>query len=119
MPFPFLPAGAVLAASVLVGALVVFGLILRAMDKAIVGLRDDMLSGLVSGLRTWRSAGRDGGSVVSSPASGGSSLGGSGFEATPSDDWRTLSASTAATTPSPELIDLGNRPIEKQSDNKR
>ena len=37
MPFPFLPAGAVLAATVLVAALSVFGLVLRAMDRAIVG----------------------------------------------------------------------------------
>ncbi|HLO35212.1 MAG TPA: hypothetical protein VK194_03985, partial [Candidatus Deferrimicrobium sp.] len=56
MPFPFLPAGAVVAASVLIAALTAFGLILRAMDRAIVGLRDTILSGLVSGLRTWSSS---------------------------------------------------------------
>lgn len=56
MPFPFLPAGAVLAATVLVAALSVFGLVLRAMDRAIVGLRDTVVSGLVSGLRTWNTA---------------------------------------------------------------
>jgi hypothetical protein len=100
MPFPFLPAGAVLAASVLIGALVVFGLVLRAMDRAIVGLRDTMLPGLVSGLRTWGSAGRDRLTVASSPASSGSPWGGSGSEA----------------TASPELIDLGSHPIEPQPD---
>ena len=107
MPFPFLPAGAVLAASVLIGALVAFGLILRAMDRAIVGLRDDMLSGLVSGLRTWRSAGRDRLTVESSPASSGSPWGDS------------ASTSPAEAMPSPEVIDLGSRPIEPPPDNLR
>ena len=56
MPFPFLPGGVLLAASVLIGALAGFGLILRAMDRAIVGVRDNLLSGLVSGIRTWGTA---------------------------------------------------------------
>jgi hypothetical protein len=56
MAFPFLPFGAVLAASVLLAALSVFGLILRAMDRAILGLRDTAVSGLVAGLRTWTTA---------------------------------------------------------------
>ncbi|HEY3164128.1 MAG TPA: hypothetical protein VGJ71_07185 [Candidatus Limnocylindrales bacterium] len=53
MPFPFLPLGAVVAASILIAALTVFGLALRAIDRTVVGLRDTMLSGVVSGLRTW------------------------------------------------------------------
>jgi hypothetical protein len=106
MPFPFLPAGALLAASVLLGALVAFGLILRAMDRAIVGLHDNMLSGLVSGIRTWGSAGRDGLVITSPGATSGSPWGGS--ESNP----------TAEATPSPEVIDLGSRPIEPQPDNK-
>jgi len=121
MPFPFLPAGALLAASVLIGALVVFGLILRAMDRAIVGLRDTMISGLVSGLRTWRSASGDPLMVVSSPASSGSPWGDSGSEAMSSAGRSTNSASTTAAEamPSPEVIDLGSRPIGKQRDNNR
>ena len=99
MPFPFLPAGALLAASVLIGALAVFGLILRAMDRTIVGLRNTMLPGLVSGLRTWRSAGRDRLMVVSSPASSGSPWG----------DSASMPATDAF--PAPEVIDLGRRPI--------
>jgi hypothetical protein len=121
MPFPFLPAGVVLAASVLIGALVAFGLILRAMDRAIVGLRDNMLTGLVSGLRTWRSAGRDHLIAVSSPASSESPWGGSGSGAMPSGGRSTnpASAPTAEAMPSPEVIDLGSRPIERQSEKRR
>jgi hypothetical protein len=107
MPFPFLPAGAVLAASVLIGALVAFGLILRAMDRAVVGLRDTMLPGLVSGLRTWGSAGRDHPTVASAPAPIGSPWGGS------------VSTPAAEAMPSPEVIDLGSRPIEQQPGNRR
>jgi hypothetical protein len=57
MPFPFLPAGAVVAVSVLIGALTAFGLILRATDRAatraVAGLRGSVLPGLVSGIRGW------------------------------------------------------------------
>jgi hypothetical protein len=57
MPFPFLPAGALVAVSVLIGALTAFGLVLRATDRAatraVTGLRDSVLPGLVSGLRGW------------------------------------------------------------------
>jgi hypothetical protein len=107
MPFPFLPAGALLAASVLIGALVAFGLILRAMDRAIVGLRDNMLSGLVSGLRTWGSARPDLQMNASSGASSGSPRGGS------------ASTPKAEGMPAPEVIDLGSRPINEQPDTKR
>ena len=57
MPFPFLPAGAVVAVSVLIGALTAFGLILRATDRAatraVTGLRGSVLPSLVSGIRGW------------------------------------------------------------------
>jgi hypothetical protein len=56
MPFPFLPWGALLASAVLGGALIVFGLVLRAMDHAVTASRRSMLPGLVSGFRTWASA---------------------------------------------------------------
>jgi hypothetical protein len=56
MPFPFLPGGALLALAVLGGALTVFGLALRAMDKAITASRRSMLPGLVSGFRKWAEA---------------------------------------------------------------
>lgn len=121
MPFPFLPAGALLAASVLIGALVAFGLILRAMDRAIVGIRDNMLSGLVSGLRTWGSARGERLTVVPSPASSGSPWGHSDPEAISPAGLSSHSASTTATEamPAPEVIDLGSRPIGKQGDHKR
>jgi hypothetical protein len=57
MPFPFLPAGAIVAVSVLIGALTAFGLILRATDRAatraVAGLRGSVLPSLVSGIRGW------------------------------------------------------------------
>jgi hypothetical protein len=60
VPFPFLPLGWVLAVTVLVGALTLFGLALRAMDRAAtrVGgeLRATILPGLVAGLRDWQPA---------------------------------------------------------------
>ena len=67
MPFPFLPLGAVLAASILIAALTVFGLLLRAIDRGLVALRDTMASGLVSGLRRWNEASTPLRRVVSSP----------------------------------------------------
>ncbi len=57
MPFPFLPGGVLLAIAVLGGALMVFGLVLRAMDRAVTASRRSVLPGLVSGFRTWASAG--------------------------------------------------------------
>jgi hypothetical protein len=60
MPFPFLPLGWVLAVAVLLVALILFGLALRAMDRAatrVAGeLRTTVLPGLVSGLRGWQPA---------------------------------------------------------------
>jgi hypothetical protein len=109
MPFPFLPGGALLAASVLIGALAGFGLILRAMDRAIVGVRDNLLSGLVSGIRTWGTAESD--SVVdpSSEASGGSPQR-SADRLAPGSSWATRSSANLPPS-SAEVIDLGSRPI--------
>jgi hypothetical protein len=56
MPFPFLPGGVLLAAAVLSGSLIIFGLALRAMDRAILASRGSMLHGLVAGFRTWAEA---------------------------------------------------------------
>ena len=60
MPFPFLPLGWLLAVAVLVAALTLFGLALRAMDRATTRLADDLrttvLPGLVSGLSHWQPA---------------------------------------------------------------
>jgi hypothetical protein len=53
MPFPFVPAGMLLAIAVLTGAITLFGLALRAIDRAFASSRRTMLPGLVSGIRTW------------------------------------------------------------------
>ena len=53
MPFPFLPAGAVLALAVLVGAFALFGLALRGLDRAATSARHSIAPGLVAGLRQW------------------------------------------------------------------
>lgn len=87
MPFPFLPAGAILAAVVLIGALVAFGWILRAMDRAIVGVRDTAVAGLVAGLRTWSAPGAP---LNSHPQAG----------------------PPASTDPPADIVDLGTRRIE-------
>ena len=70
MPFPFLPGGIVLALAVLGGAFAVFGLALRAMDRAWLGARNTMAVGLVAGMRQWSTARREPeGHLSSSPAS--------------------------------------------------
>jgi hypothetical protein len=69
MPFPFLPLGWLLAVAVLVAALTVFGLVLRAMDRAVTRatgeLRTTVLPGLVTGLRQWQPAPPRRGAAVS------------------------------------------------------
>ncbi|MBA2382467.1 MAG: hypothetical protein H0V73_10200 [Chloroflexi bacterium] len=77
MPFPFLPLGAVVAASVLCLVLLAFGLALKAMDRAAsragAELRLSMLPDLVSGFRGWAPGKADGprpsGSPLPSPDS--------------------------------------------------
>jgi hypothetical protein len=53
VPFPFFPAGALLALVVLTTALTAFGLILRALDRAILAGSRSILNGLISGFRSW------------------------------------------------------------------
>jgi hypothetical protein len=53
MPFPFLPAGLVLAAAVLASAYAVFTLFLRVFDRAAFTARNSIAPGIVAGLRTW------------------------------------------------------------------
>ncbi len=54
MPFPFIPAGLLLAIAVLGIALVVFGLALKALDWSIDAARRTALPGIVTGLRHWQ-----------------------------------------------------------------
>lgn len=113
MPFPFLPAGAILAASVLLGALTAFGLILRAMDRAIVGLRDMAVSTLVSGLKSWGAPGPDR-VVAESPRATTSPW---SVDREPSWGASREPADTSPSTgsgPQPELVDLGTRRIEPE-----
>ena len=120
MPFPFLPAGAVLAATVLVAALSVFGLVPRAMDRAIVGLRDTVVSGLVSGLRTWNTPRPERLATVSPGA-----LTSSPWTAPETRPFGPLPAPAARAEPSPteagshafppaEVIELPTSPIERE-----
>ena len=53
MAFPFLPGGLLLAIAVLGGGLLLFGLALRALDRAATAGRQTMLPSLVAGFRTW------------------------------------------------------------------
>ena len=110
MPFPFLPAGAVIAASVLLAALTAFGLILRAMDKAVVGLRDNVLSGLVSGMRTWSSTRADRLAAVSPGSSTESPWG------VPPERTSVAPSPSVATETreAPELVDLDRPSIDPE-----
>lgn len=118
MPFPFLPAGALVAASVLVAALGAFGLILRAMDRAVIGLRDNVLSGLVSGLRTWSSPRPEHLAVVSPGSSNGSPWG-APAERTSAGAEPLGSSSPAESAAVPELIDLDTRSIDPEPVSRR
>ena len=53
MPFPFIPAGVVLALAVLGGAFALFGLALRGLDRAATSARHSIAPGLVAGMRQW------------------------------------------------------------------
>jgi hypothetical protein len=121
MPFPFLPAGLLVAASFLVAVLTAFGLILRAMNRAVVGIRDTVLSGLVSGFRKW-SSGQPGTLIAESPRASGSPWSGSSASARassrgavvtpPTDDGVPTGSSVIGSSEKPELIDLGSESIE-------
>ena len=54
MPFPFLPAGLLLAITVLGATLVAFGLALKSLDWSIDAVRRSALTGIVSGMRNWQ-----------------------------------------------------------------
>ncbi|HET9520437.1 MAG TPA: hypothetical protein VFO73_05255 [Candidatus Limnocylindrales bacterium] len=54
MPFPFIPAGLLLAITVLGATLVAFGLALKSLDWSIDAVRRSALTGIVSGLRDWQ-----------------------------------------------------------------
>jgi hypothetical protein len=97
MPFPFLPGGALLALAVLGGALTIFGLTLRAMDKAITASRRSMLPGLVSGFRTWAEASPP--ARVAAPVV---VMGAASESATPA---------IPAIPPGPELVEIDDRHI--------
>jgi hypothetical protein len=56
MPFPFMPAGLLLAVTVLGTAMAAFGLALKAMDWSIDAVRRSPLTGIVSGLRDWQAS---------------------------------------------------------------
>ena len=118
MPFPFLPAGAIVAASVLIAALSAFGLILRAMDRAIVGVRDSVLSGLVSGLRTWGSA-RPDQAVTGSPATTESPWGGLLETSPATPEPAAWSSETTEVFPPPEVVDLDSRSIDPEPVSRR
>ena len=106
MPFPFLPVGAIVAASVLIGALAIFGLILKTMDRAAVGLRDMAVSSIASGLKSWGGK-RPGRIATESPGSTPSRWSASGDPGSTTP----LDHPEAIPTESPEIIDLGTRSI--------
>lgn len=54
MPFPFIPAGLILAITVLGSTLVAFGLALKSLNWSIDAARRTALPGIVSGLRNWQ-----------------------------------------------------------------
>ncbi len=113
MPFPFLPTGAVVAATVLIGALTVFGLILRAMDRAIVGLRDMAVSTLVSGMKSWGAAG-PGRLAAESPRATTSPWSATGGSNRVAPGASTTSMAPVGTTEPPEIVDLGTRSIDSE-----
>jgi hypothetical protein len=90
------------------------------MDRAIVGLRDTVVSGLVSGLRTWNTTRPERLATVSPGA-----LTSSPWSAPETRPFGTLPASVARAEPSPietgsdafppaEVIDLPASPIERE-----
>jgi hypothetical protein len=69
MTFPFIPGGVLLALAVLGGAILLFGLALKALDWSIDGVKGSMLSGVVSGLRDWEGGSRPPQAPAASPNS--------------------------------------------------
>lgn len=116
MAFPFLPGGAILAAAVLIGALTAFGVLLRAMDRAIGGVRGTAIPGMVAGFRAWGA--RTPGGQTSEPTLVASPWSLQGTESRPARSDRTPAAPAVPAgewptdDPSAEIVDLGTRRID-------
>lgn len=74
MPFPFLPTGAIVAATVLGGAIAGFVAAMMALDKAGSRIFGAVVSGVVAGARGWRDGVTGGSDTHSSDGSSGWSL---------------------------------------------
>jgi hypothetical protein len=66
MPFPFWPGGAIFAVVVLSGVIAIFGLALRAIDRAATRTTTSIALGIARGIRGWAA---ESGSDVPVPAS--------------------------------------------------
>ena len=53
MPFPFYWVGALTAAAFLSIVLVIFGILLKIMNRAVTDVRESILSGIVVGIHSW------------------------------------------------------------------
>ena len=112
MSFPFLPGGAILAAAILIGALTAFRLLLGAIDRAIAGVRDTAVPGIVAGLRMWGSRRPSRAGMSGGPTSPWSLAGMEGWPIAPLPaPHRDVSVPREATS-QPEVIDLGTRRID-------
>lgn len=69
MPFPFLPTGALVAATVLGGAIAGFVAAMMALDKAGSRIFGAVVSGVVAGARSWRDGAGAGSDAHSSEGS--------------------------------------------------
>ena len=54
MPFPFLPTGAIVAATVLFSAIAAFVAAMMAIDRAATRVFGGVVTGVVAGARRWR-----------------------------------------------------------------
>jgi hypothetical protein len=54
MPFPFVPGGLLLAMVVLGGTMLLFALVLKALDWSVDAVRRTALAGIVTGLQDWQ-----------------------------------------------------------------
>lgn len=69
MPFPFLWIGALVAAAFLTFMFMVFGLLMKLMNRATTEVRESILPGLVDGIRDWADDRRQAASQIVSPRS--------------------------------------------------
>ena len=58
MPFPFFPIGALVAGAILAAALTLFVAAMLAMNRALTRATDTVVTGLVSGIRSWGAGAR-------------------------------------------------------------